>query len=101
MPKSDNPYDLINALENRCNELNMNACSDINASADVGECDKFVDVNGVFGVPGAEITWDQIVAYWNDNCDDDPVLDQYPDFDSWWADTEPQLSCISDMGGEA
>lgn len=37
MPRSNNPYDLIAALEDRCKELTMNASSDINAAEDIEE----------------------------------------------------------------
>lgn len=39
MPKSNDPFDLINALENRYKELNMTACSDINAVSDLEATD--------------------------------------------------------------
>lgn len=94
MPRSDNPFDLINALEDRYKELTMNACTDINASTQPTE--KYLDVDGVFGVPGHEITWDQIVDYWNNNCNDDPILAEYPSFDPWWMATKEQLTPIED-----
>jgi len=94
MPRSDNPYDLINALENRYKELTMTASSDINASNDVGT--RFVDTDGYFGVPGKEISWSDICTYWNEHHEDDPVLAQYYSLDAWWADTEPHLVPIDD-----
>lgn len=58
MPKSNNPFDLINALEDRYNELTMNACSDINAAEIVDDEITEAPVN-------AEVAnlWNQIVAY--------------------------------------
>lgn len=96
MPKSNNPYDLINALEDKCKELSMTASSDINAAEDVNDSvsESYIDVDGVFGVPGNKVTWSQIVDYWNNNCDDDPVLAEYPDFDKWWAETESYLTPV-------
>lgn len=96
MPKSNNPYDLINALEDKCKEFNMTACSDISAAEDVNDSasESYIDVDGVFGVPGNKITWSQIVDYWNNNCDDDPVLAEYPDFNKWWAETKTYLTPV-------
>lgn len=94
MPRSDNPYDLINALENRYKELTMTASSDINASNDIGE--RFVDTDGFFGVPGKEISWNEITEYWNNNHEDDPILAKYPTFDAWWSDTSTFLMPIED-----
>ena len=34
MPRSNDPYDLINALENKIDELSINSCNSINASLD-------------------------------------------------------------------
>lgn len=94
MPRSDNPYDLINALEDRYKELTMTASSDINASNDVEE--RFVDTDGFFGVPGKEISWSEITEYWNNNHEDDPILAKYPTFDAWWSDTSTFLMPIED-----
>lgn len=94
MPRSDNPYDLINALEERCNELRMTASSDINASDEIEE--RFVDTDGFFGAPGREISLSEIKDYWNNNCEDDPILSNYPDFDAWWSDTSTFLTPIED-----
>lgn len=95
MPRSDNPFDLINALEDRYKELTMNACSDINASTESSSI-KYLDPDGGFGIPGGEITWDQIKDYWDNNHTEDPILAEYPSFDAWWADTEPMLTPIED-----
>lgn len=43
MPKSNNPYDLINALEERYDELTMNACTNINAAEDVDDAGNPID----------------------------------------------------------
>lgn len=56
MPKSNNPYDLINALEERCDELTMNACTDITAAEDVD--DEIVPVD-----PEVQELWDLMVEY--------------------------------------
>ena len=95
MPRSNNPFDLINALEEKCEELSMTASTDIKASSE-STCNKYLDVDGVFGVPGHEITWDQIVDYWNNNYNDDPILSEYSDFDKWWMDTESHLTPIEE-----
>lgn len=56
MPKSDNPYDLINALEERCDELTMNACTDITAAEVVD--DEIVSVD-----PEVQELIDLIIEY--------------------------------------
>lgn len=95
MPRSDNPYDLIHALEQRYNELNMTACSDIHASMETSYS-RFVDPDGFFGIPGGEVTWDQITDYWENNQQDDPILAEYPSFDAWWEVTSPRLVPIEE-----
>lgn len=101
MPKSNNPYDLINALEDKCKELSMTASSDMPAIEDITASGKlpfgnaYIDLDGFFGVPGKEISFSEIVDYWNNNCDDDPILAEYSDFDKWWAATESYLTPVN------
>jgi len=65
----------------------------VKASKDI---DMYIDTDGMFGAKGAEITWDDIIDYWNNNCDSDPVLTEYDNFDSWWRATRPHMTEISE-----
>lgn len=49
MPRSNNPYDLIAALEDRYKELTMNASSDINAAEYIEEEDDIIDESSLDG----------------------------------------------------
>lgn len=51
-------------------------------------CGEYIDVDGMFGEPGAIVTDDEMHAYWDAEHKDDPVLAEYPDFESWWSDTK-------------
>ena len=61
------------------------------SSATKVTCNEYIDVDGMFGEPGAIITDDEMREYWDNEHDDDPVLSEYPDFESWWADTKQWL----------
>jgi len=56
MPKSNNPYDLINALEDRYDELTMNASSNIYSATETDEADEEKD-------PEVEELWNLITDY--------------------------------------
>lgn len=53
--------------------------------------EKYKDCAGGFGgdatAAGEIYTLAEIKDYWNENNVVDPILEDYPDFDSWWRDT--------------
>ena len=58
--------------------------------------EKYIDADGMFGEKDAEISFDEIIDYWNNNCDEDPILTEYDNFDSWWMATKPHMTEISE-----
>lgn len=49
--------------------------------------EKYEDVGGAFGEPGEIYSLADIKAYYNENNQDDPSLEVFDSFDSWWRDT--------------
>jgi len=73
--------DMIDAFENRINELDASACDKITSTT-------WIDVDGGFGEVGAKYTDEEIRDYWDKEQDNDPVLKEYKSFEEWWADTK-------------
>ena len=47
----------------------------------------FLDTQGIFGEVNAVYTSDDILAYWHENKDTDPVLKKYDSIGEWECDT--------------
>lgn len=47
----------------------------------------YVDTQGMLGEPGQQYDYDQLWEIWDDNHEDDPVMDEYDSFDYWLRDT--------------
>lgn len=55
------------------------------------------DNGGGFGGDGSEVySLKEIKEIWNTIYDDDPILEEYSDFDSWWYDTKQFMTQVSD-----
>lgn len=50
--------------------------------------EKYEDVEGVFGEPGDIYSLADIKAYWNEEREDDPVLQDFRTFDDWFRNTK-------------
>lgn len=48
---------------------------------------KYEDVGGGFDSDQSIMSLGEIKEYWNENNMGDPVLEEYPDFESWFKDT--------------
>lgn len=88
--------------ENRLDVEDVESCGSVGASEDVdfyndraveiyGEDyhEKYEDVGGGFDIDRVDsiITLADLKEYWNEYNMDDPVLAEYPNFDSWFNDT--------------
>ena len=90
--------EMIEAFEDRIDELEVDSCTDINSAdqidsmryntADLLPYSEFVDTDGIFtGERGAVVTTQELEDYFYNN-PDDPVIESYEgDFDSWFRDT--------------
>lgn len=47
----------------------------------------YVDTQGMLGEPGQQYDYDQLWEIWDDNHEDDPVMNEYDSFDYWLRDT--------------
>lgn len=90
--------DMLNAFEAKLAEAGIESSTEIKGSAHdiddravyISESDysvKFKDVGGGFPTDNEIISLGEIKEWWNANNEGDPVLAEYPDFDSWWIDT--------------
>lgn len=75
------PEAMMEAFSNKIAELSNESISSAT----------YIDVNGMFGEPGATITDDEARNYWEDYQNDDPVLQNYTSFEEWWYDTQKYL----------
>lgn len=57
--------------------------------------ESFIDENGVFGEPGANVTKEEMSNYWDNNFNDDPVLYNYDSKDAWLNDTIKNMKVYS------
>ena len=48
----------------------------------------FEDIGGGFGDAGETYSLEDLMIFWNSECDSDPSMRQYDSFDSWWHDTK-------------
>lgn len=60
----------------------INSSKSCNSSAT-----RYLDKNGIMGVPGEEWTYKELAEYWYREQGNDPVLSEYDSFDTWIADT--------------
>lgn len=73
--------DMIDAFENRIDQLDASACDKITSTT-------WIDVDGAFGEKGAKYTDQEIREYWDEDHDDDPTMMEYSSFEDWWEDTK-------------
>ena len=85
MPRSNNPYDLIDALETKYMELTGQTGFTINSSEAVTSA-RYIDTNGGLGLPGETYTKNELKRYWYENRIADPILNEYDSFEDWWDD---------------
>jgi len=77
--------DMIDAFENKIDDLSATASTDIKSTT-------WIDVDGNFGGErGAKYTDQEIRDYWDQEHDSDPVLQEYSSFEEWWEDTKEWL----------
>ena len=88
--KASTADQMLDAFESKLDELEGR---DVESASDV-TCGEYIDVDGMFGQEGAVITDREAQKYWDEAKDSDPVLSEYPDFKSWWADTKHWLKQI-------
>ncbi len=98
---------MLEAFEAKLDELSFNSSTDIEAASDprrviIDDDDYdtyYSDPQGEFGVTdgagGEEYSFAEIKDYWNRHKDDDPVLEEYDSFDSWWNDTKDSMDQIA------
>lgn len=85
------------------NFFGIEGCDAIAASEEVeinGEDynEKYEDVGGGFGDVGEIYSLADIKRFWNEDKDDDPILAEYSDFESWWRGTRDNfLSEVHDF----
>lgn len=51
----------------------------------------FKDEQGIFSIPGATVTMQELIDYWKNNYTSDPCLIEYNDFDDWFKATSEWL----------
>lgn len=93
--KAATANDMIDAFEERIAELSVQtstsiSCSTDSLSVEINDSDyeyRYEDVEGGFGDPGKIYTLAEIKDYWNRENQNDPVLQEYSDYQTWWNDT--------------
>ena len=95
--KAATSADMIDAFESRIAELSVRSKTDVTCSdesetrkVDIYEYDydvDYKDVGGGFGEPGAVYSLAEIKEFWNNENTNDPILSDYPTYDSWFKDT--------------
>lgn len=58
--------------------------------------DVYIDVNGIMGERGDEWTISELRDYWDTEQANDPVMSEYPSFDSWLDETLSQMELDED-----
>ena len=74
---------MLQAFENKINELGGTS---IEESTSV-EAARYIDTQGVFGEPGSSVTEEELREYWDNEKDNDPVLQEYDSCDTWVRET--------------
>lgn len=80
----------IDALKTRIAALggDVSACDTITS-------DTYLDVDGIMGDPNQQLTSADLKKYWDENKDDDPVLVNYDNYDTWLEDTMQYLQPVT------
>lgn len=90
---------LLESIDTRSMRSMMEALNEADAY-----CDYYKDVNGFWGTPGEVYAADSLKmdmeAYWEDNKNDDPVLDEYDNIDEWINDTLAHMTHCDNCDGE-
>lgn len=81
--------DMLDAMKSALNDAGVSAS--VNASNRV-----FDDTNGIFTFPGGTVEESELKEYWDNNYDDDPVLQHYDNYDEWLKDTASNMIEIFD-----
>lgn len=81
--------DMLDAMESALNDAGVSAS--VNASSRV-----FDDTSGIFTFPGGTVEESELREYWDSNYNDDPVLQQYENYDEWLNDTVSNMIEIFD-----
>ena len=93
--KAATSAEMLSAFQDRLADFGVESKTDIECRTvtrdviinDSDYDEYFTDENGGFGDPGEVYSLGEIKQYWNSNSNDDPILADYPDFESWWAET--------------
>lgn len=91
---------LIMALEDRIEELELdNECYNNFDESVVKENQViYKDTYCIMGTDPEELwSYDDFLTYWNNNLNDDPILDEYEDFDSWYNDCILNMEEVEDL----
>ena len=94
--KAASTADMLDAFESKLAEVGIESSTNVQASDEIREAiidpsdydEIWIDNDGSFGEPGAQYSLGEIKEYWNGNNSSDPILTEYTDFNSWWADTQ-------------
>ena len=93
--KAASTADMLDTFQNKLAEIGIESSTNVQASDEIREVIVdpsdydvlWTDTDGMFGEPGATWSLGDLKEYWNGNNMSDPILAEYPDFGSWYADT--------------
>lgn len=94
--KAASTADMLDTFQKKLAEVGIESSTDVQASNELREVivnpsdydEIWIDNEGSFGEPGAQYSLGEIKEYWNGNNSSDPILTEYSDFNTWWADTQ-------------
>jgi len=81
--KSDNTEQMLDAFQTRIEQLD----GDVVSSTSIYSTSYIDETGDAFGEPNMKYTDEDLRKYWESNREDDPVLSEYSDYDSWLHDT--------------